>query len=239
MKIIMKKILIILIFTPILSFGQTYSNPNKKKIKIEVSEKPKTSADHYNDMQKNLSNSFSKLAAISSANASTEAEVMKDNYSRVNVDVLINNDDKYQAIVLDEISGFAPSRNKQSIIKILNRESKYKFYSQKSKLPKLKSSKNFDKILYFSWTREDIGQYTRITNIQIKDFKGEIIYDVTHKNKSHLEMLEPFISPYKSSKENILKKLKELKGLKELEVITKEEYNAYVQKYKSIILKDF
>jgi hypothetical protein len=237
----MKKLLIILLFIPLISFGQTYSNPYPKPIKIEVSKAPKTSADHLADMQKNISNSFSKSAANysanSSANSSAEVEAMKDNYSRINIDILINNDDKYQIIVLDKITGWEASANKQSIIKILKKKSKYNFYSQRSKLPKF--LKNSDKILYFSWTREDFGKHTRITNIKVRDSQRKIVYDVTHKNKSYLEMLEPFTSPYTLNKEMVLQKLKELKGLKELEVITKEEYDAYVQKYKSIILKGF
>ena len=66
----MKKSLFILLFIPLISFSQTYRNPNPQPIKIEVSQKTKTSADHYSDMQKSISNSFSKLSANYAANAS-------------------------------------------------------------------------------------------------------------------------------------------------------------------------
>jgi hypothetical protein len=240
----MKKLLFILLFIPLISLGQTYSNPYPKPIKIEVSKAPKTSADHLSDMQKNISNSFSKAAANYSANASARAsnlsansEAMKVNYSRINTDILINNDETYDAIVLDKVSGWAVDENKKTITKILGAKRKYYFYSQRKEVPKF--LKGSDKILYLSWSREAVDDYTRITNIQVRDSKRQVVYDVTHKNKSYLEMLEPFTSQYKLNKEMALQKLKELKGLKELEVISKEEYDAYVQKYKSIILKGF
>ena len=66
----MKKLLIILLFIPLISFGQAYRNPGgSKPIKIQVSQAPKTSADHYRDMQKSLSNSFSQSIATASANS--------------------------------------------------------------------------------------------------------------------------------------------------------------------------
>ena len=53
----MKITLFILLLTIYLSgYSQTYTNPIPKPIKIEVSQKPKTSADHYSDLQKKLNN---------------------------------------------------------------------------------------------------------------------------------------------------------------------------------------
>ena len=238
----MKKSLFILLFIPLISFSQTYRNPNPQPIKIEVSKKPKTSADHYSDLQKSISNSFSKVATNAANNRTNDSgnaysEALKDNYSKIITDNLMNNDGKYEVIVLDNISGWHPRENKKTIIAILGEKRKYNFFSQRSKLPKF--LKGSDKILYFSWTREAVGSYTRITNIQVRDSQRQVVYDVTHKNKSDLEMLEPFTSSYKLNKEIALQKLKELKKLKELDVITKEEYDSYAQKYKSIILKNF
>ena len=62
----MKQIILLFlsIFT-ISTYSQTYRNPNGNTVKVEVRQAPKTSADHIRDMQKNISNSFSKAAANS------------------------------------------------------------------------------------------------------------------------------------------------------------------------------
>ena len=65
----MKKLLLLLLFIPLISFGQTYRNPNPKPIKIEVSQAPKTSADHLRDMQNKISESFAGAAANAAENA--------------------------------------------------------------------------------------------------------------------------------------------------------------------------
>ena len=59
----MKKLLYLFLLLPYLVQSQitiggqraTYRNPNPQPIKIQVSEAPKTSADHLNDMQRNIS----------------------------------------------------------------------------------------------------------------------------------------------------------------------------------------
>ena len=67
----MKTLLIILSLAIYVSgYSQTYRNPNKKVIKVQISKAPKTSADHLSDMQKNLTNSFSQATANYVANAS-------------------------------------------------------------------------------------------------------------------------------------------------------------------------
>lgn len=240
----MKNLLFICLITPLISFGQyakgRYANPNPQPIKIQVSKAPKTSADHYSDMQKNISQDFrnlsNNLAANARVKASATSEAMKDNYSRINTDNLINNDGAYKTIVIDNVSGWKTVENKKTITKILEIKSKYNFYSQRKQIPKFLKDSN--ETLYLSWSREADG-YSRITNIQVRDSQGEVVYDVTHKNKSYIEMFKPFTSSYKMNKEMALQKLRELKELKELEVITKEDYDSYVQKYKSIILKGF
>ena len=222
-------------------YSQTYRNPNGNKIKVEISQPRKTSADHISDMQKNLANNFSKMAANNSANSTTNnaanAVAMKDNYSKIGTDILINNDDKYQAIVLDNVSGWAFKVNIETISNIFKHSKKMHFYKNRKFLPK--NLEDSDKILYLSWIREAVGNYTRITTIIVRDYQNQVVYDVVHRNKSYLEMLLPFTSSYTFDKEKVLRKLKELRELKELEIITKEEYDSYVQKYKSIILKGF
>ena len=61
-------LLFLSVFT-ISTYSQTYRNPNGNTIKVEVRQAPKTSADHYRDMQRNISNSFSKAAANSRNNS--------------------------------------------------------------------------------------------------------------------------------------------------------------------------
>ena len=221
-------------------YSQTYRNPNGNKIKVEISQPRKTSADHISDMQKNLANNFSKMAANNSANSTTNnaanAVAMKDNYSKIGTDILINNDDKYQAIVLDNVSGWASKVNIETISSIFKHSKKMHFYENRKDLPK--NLEGSDKILYLSWIREALN-YTRITNIVVRNYQNKVVYDVVHRNKSTTEMLMPFTSSYTFNKEMVLRKLKELRELKELEIITKDEYDSYVQKYKSIILKGF
>ncbi len=68
----MKITLFILLLTIYLrGYSQTYTNPIPKPIKIEVSQKPKTSADHYSDLQKklnNISNDFANSSLAESMN---------------------------------------------------------------------------------------------------------------------------------------------------------------------------
>lgn len=248
----MKKLLYLFLLLPYLVQSQitiggqraTYRNPNPQPIKIQVSEAPKTSADHFSDLQKTLNNISASASANSNANRSASdaaminatAEEMRNNYSKISTDKLINNDGTFKAIVIENVSGWASKKNLETITEILNTSKKYKFYRKYKDIQE--NMRGSDKILYFSFTREAVS-YSKITNIIVRNSQNKIIYDVIHRNKSHIEMLKPFTSSYTFDKEMVIKKLKELKELEELELISKEEYDSYVQKYKSIILKGF
>jgi hypothetical protein len=252
----MKKLLYLLLLFPCLIQSQitvsgqkaTYRNPYPKPIKVEVVQK----TNPYQQMQNSITNSTInaiqnaaanniRASANASANASENAkarkEAMKDRYSKIFVDELINNDGIYKAIVLENVSGWRPEENRETILEILNSSNKMRFFEKRKSIPK--SARSSNQILYLSWNREHIGNYSRITKVSIKDYQNQVVYEAIHKNMSFIEMLLPLTSKYVFNKEMLIQKLKELQELKELEIISKEDFDSYVQKYKLIILKGF
>ena len=112
----MKQIILLFlsIFT-ISTYSQTYRNPNGNTVKVEVRQAPKTSADHIRDMQKNISNSFSKAAAArNSRNNSGGAslppvlEITKPNSMNL---------DEIKGFVLVKISSMSGRKGKTNMIK--------------------------------------------------------------------------------------------------------------------------
>jgi hypothetical protein len=140
----MKNLLFICLITPLISFGQYakghYANPNPQPIKIQVSKAPKTSADHYSDMQKNISQSFSNLSDNYAANAraaqiaranntNAQSAALKDNYTKIDIDLLKGSSDKYKFLVIKRVSGWSTCANFLTIINEINGANKYSIVS--------------------------------------------------------------------------------------------------------------
>ena len=214
-----------------LTKGQTYSNPYPTPTKVEVTVKknPYDYSSQYNQGVQ-TGTAIRQARAQESANFN---EALKNNYSTISIDNLINNTTKYKYIFIEEVSGWKSNENKKDIIKILKGANKFQIIDE-TEFPK--DSINISKVLYLNWLREAQGDDNRITQLSIKNFNKEIIYESTSKNLSHQEILKPLISNYVFTKETALEKVKEMKELLDLGVITKEEYDLKVLELKPILL---
>lgn len=210
---------------------QTYAKPYvaPTKVNVTVTKNPYDFGAAWNQgMQAGAA-----ARAARAADNAAQTEAMKDTYSNISVDNLINNTDKYEYIVLENIGGWKKGVNKNSIIKILKEAKKYQIIKN-NQLPSVLI--NNPKVLYLNWLREAQGDYHRITQLSIKNSDGLIIYESTSKNLSHQEILKPLISNYLFTKEMALAKIEELKKFLDLGVISKEEYDLKVVELKPIII---
>ena len=234
----MKQIILLFlsVFT-ISTYSQTYRNPNGNTVKVEVRQAPKTSADHIRDMQRNISNSFSKAAANSGNNSGTNAdEATKDKYTKIIVDDLINNDGYFRGIYVKKVSGWQPANNKATIKNIIKGSDKLNLFSKEKNLPK--NTETLEKVLFLDWERQALTQYSRLTKITLSDYKGNIVYQAVHKNIPHIEMLLPLTSEYVITKEQAISKMKEFKEILDLEILTRKEYDSILKVMKPFILNN-
>ncbi len=160
---------------------------------------------------------------------------LSDKFKTIKTDLLMNNDSKYKSIVIDNIIGWMPDENKKTIIETLEKSNKFKVITDKNNI--LESDKKATEYLFLNMNREAIGEYSRLTYLTIKDNDNQIVYDGEFKNISYEEILLPLTIPeYKYTKEAAIEKVKEMKQLLDLNVITKEEYDLKVLELKPILL---
>lgn len=212
--------------------------------------KPNPIGDAMNQVQQNANASRIAGANEAEAQASMNAvynEAMKDNYSKVAIDYLINNSNNYKYVVIENVSGWYPKNNKEDIINILSGAKKYtiidvsKDYNSRDKEIKKERKIPDDlisnkEVLFLNWIREAQGDINRFTQLSIKNSEGKIVYESTSKNLSSGEILKPLISNYIYSKEQALTKIEELKKYLDLGIITKEEFDLKVSELKPILL---
>ena len=227
----MKKYLLLIILFPIVGMGQSYSNPYTPPQQVNVTVKKDP-----NDFSTSFTQGMQAGAAARQAAAASSAvynEAIKDNYSKISIDNLVNNTNKYEYVFLESVSGWKSGENKRDILKILVGANKFQIIDERE-LPS--EFLNNPKVLLVSWLREAQGDVNRITLLTIKNFEGNTIYESTSKNLSHQEILKPLISNYSFTKEMALSKIEELKKYFDLGVITKEEYDLKVAELKPILL---
>ena len=259
--LIMKKLLFTLaLLTSAVSFGQ-YSNPYSPTIKVEVTKKPNPYdySKAINDAAASRAANVTAYAAGVTANAAREsarAEAMKDNYSKLNIDLLKDNGNKYKYVVLRNVTGWQSDGNILQLKNALKGSSIYGFVSQigpkrrwtHRETPEVISRKQ-DEVLYLSFHREAQGDFTRTSKLTLEDYNNKVIFQADYKNIGYSEMLNPLLSEYITSAEDkelknnlerdlALKKLKESKELLDLGVISQQEYQALVDKYKPILLRN-
>ncbi len=177
-------------------------------------------------------------AAARSARASegaAQSAALANNSKKVITDFLINNDGVYTNVILNNVSGWKPSANKSTIKKILNGANKYNFYSSHKSVGE--DIKNSDTTLYLDWIREAPSQYDRITTMILKDYSGKIIYEANYKNIPYSEMLSILTTAYAMSRDEAISKIKELKELLDMGVLTQEEFQKVTQELKKVILR--
>ncbi len=174
------------------------------------------------------------------ASNAAEAEAMKSNYEKINLDKLLGEDQKYKYVVLAKISGWSTYDNRVEIFYQLTSSGKYSIVNPETPKRNYKtipdSIQNNTKTIFLEWYRDAPNDNDRITHLVLKNSSGEVIFDADYKNKSYSEMLKPLMSNYTFTKEYALKKIKEYKELKDLGVISQEEYDQKVKQFKDILL---
>ncbi len=65
------------------------------------------------------------LRQAAAANSATYNEAIKDNYSNISYDNLINNTNNYKYVVIENISGWLPKENKEELVELLVGARKY------------------------------------------------------------------------------------------------------------------
>ena len=233
-----------------LIFQISYSQYGTNNVNVTVKKDP-------NDFSTSFTQGMQAGAAVQQAAAANRAaaaansavfnEGVKDNYSKISIDNLINNTNNYDYVVLESVSGWLPKDNKEDVLAILIGSKKYEIVDissdYKSNGKEIENEKtlplelkNNPKVLFVSWLREAQGEVIRITKLTVKNFEGKLVYESTSKNLSHQEILKPLISNYSFTKEMALSKIEELKKYFDLGVITKEEYDLKVTELKPILL---
>lgn len=195
-------------------------------------------------MQDNVANRTARAneAEAQASNNIVFNEAIKNNYSKVTIDNLINNTNNYEYLVIENVGGWLPKENTETLINLLSGIKKYtiinisKYYNTHKKIPS--NLINNKKVLLLSWLRDAHGDVNRITQLTIKNSEGNLIYESTSKNLSYAEILNPLISNYIFTKEQALSKIEDLKKYLDLGVITKEEYDSKVSELKPILLSN-
>ena len=225
----MKRLLMLLLFIPLVSFGQT------QPIKVQVTQQP-TFAQSFN--QGLQAGAAARSARAADGAAQTQANA--NNYENIKTDYLIGNSNNYKCVIISKVTGWAAKGNRETIFKELQASGKYLIVNPENPKRNYKvipqSFLESSETLFLEWHRDAQGQYDRISNLKLKDYTGKIIFEADYKNKGYSEMLKPLMSDYNFTKEMALKKIKEFKELKDLEVISQQEYDDLVNELKPILL---
>ena len=254
----MKKILFLLLFIPLVTFGQdpikveivpasSYRNP---KLIAPVSNK--VFLDAVDKSAEKRMSQAATIAAAKTAAASAKAEALKDNYETIEIDLIKETPDKYKYVVIKKVAGWKVTQNFETIATEIRNAKKYVLLNDMSKI-KGKSSINKSKlykpsyvsdssifsnpeVLFLEWTRENISTYDRITRLVLKNSLGKTVYQAEYKNKGYIEMLRPVLSDYRFSKDDAKKQLLELKEFLDLGIITQDEFDKKAVSLKKILL---
>lgn len=234
----MKKIILLIIMG--LSIQINYAQSNNINVTFK---NPNPIGDALNQVQQDLSTNRALRTKESEAQASNNAvfnEAIKNNYSKVTIDYLINNTNNYKYIVIENVAGWQPKLNTEDLVNILSGSKKYtiinitKYFNTDKKIPN--DLINNKEVLFLNWLRDAQGDINRITQLSIKNSEGKLVYESTSKNLSYSEILKPLISNYIFTKDQALSKIEDLKKYLDLGIITKDEYNSKVSELKPILL---
>lgn len=237
------------ILTLIMVLGIQKSFSQYSTLNVNVS-KPNPISEALNRISQDAVANRIARANESVAQASNNAaynEALKNNYSKITTDNLINNSNSYKYIVIENVGGWMPQGNKATLLETLIGAKKYiiidaaKDFNSRGK--EIKTEKkipddliNNKEVLFLNWMREDQGDDNRITLLSVKNAKGEMVYESLSKNLSYGEILKPLISNYIYTKEQALLIIEDLKKYLELGVINKVEYDLKISELKPILL---
>jgi hypothetical protein len=208
--------------------GQYVPSQNQYEVKVKTE---KSVSESFND---GLKAGAAARAARASEGAAQSA-ALANNSKDIKTDLLINNDGVYKAVAINSVSGWGPSANKREIAKIIRGSKKYLYYKSRKDVPE--NLKNSDKLLFLDWVREAIGQYDRVSTMILKDITGKIVFEARYKNIPYSEMLSPLTTSYEMSRDDAIYKIKELKELFDLGILSEAEFQNATQELKKVILK--
>jgi hypothetical protein len=128
----MKKLILLLLFIPLLSFGQT------TPIKVQVTKQPSFSQGFNQGLQNSAT--FSAISAANrnaqaaDANARTAAlfaqsQALNNNYENISIDLIKGNSSKFKNIVIKKVSGWSVAANFAEILEQINGTKIYKLVS--------------------------------------------------------------------------------------------------------------
>lgn len=176
---------------------------------------------------------------------------LADNFTKVKVDRLKGNMENYKYVTITNVRGWRVTSNYETIAqKILSAKKltflNYKYDIKGAKKLEINRKKSFavavpskfkddSQLLLVEWTREAL-QSDRLSTLQIKNTKGEILYLAKYKNIGYDEMLKPLTSNYNFSKEEAKAKIMEFKEYLDLGIISQEEFESKISEYKKILL---
>lgn len=243
----MKKLILLLI----IGFQTQMNYSQSSNVNVTFGQ-PNPIGDAMSNVQRSLDanrTARANEANVQTSNNAVYNEAMKDNYSKVTTDYLINSSNSFNYIVIENVGGWMPKNNKETLIEALTGVKKYiiidvaKDYNSRGK--EIKNDKKTPvnlignkEVLFLNWMREDQGDINRITLLTIKNSEGKIVYESLSKNLSFGEILKPLITNYIYTKEQAFVKIEEFKKYLELGVITKEEHDLKVSELKPILLGD-
>lgn len=220
-------------------FGQ-YQNPAPiytQPIKVNVTQTPNFSQSFNQGLQAGAAASQAAAAnrAASAKAAEGQMEALKDNFQEVKIDKLINKDGVYRAVLINNVNGWQTKVNKETILEILKSSDKYIIYENIKKVPK--GMENSNQLLRLNWLRES-QSYHRFSTLKLMNSDGEVVYESYSKNIPYSEVLSPLTSIYRMDREEAMERIKELKELLLLEILTQEEYDNQIKVLKDIILEN-
>ena len=246
----MKKTISFLILT-VFSFSYVQSQyvPPQNNYNINVTKK-KSFSESFNE-------GLMAGAAARQAKAAQETAriaAMKDNYLDIKKDFIKDNGGNYKFVVLQDVSGYDINKTRIELRDFLSTSNIYgyvnvsgpkKYWSNDSQLDFV--NRDPEKNIYMSYYSEKEGAYSLISKLLLKNNNGEIIFEGDYKNVPTMKILEPLLSKYETSfeekeylrkikRDEAMKNLKEAKELLDLGVLTQDEYNELIKKYKDILL---
>ena len=229
---------------------------NKKSRAEQIQEQGAQRDKNFNETMARIEASRQAKLARKQAEEAARAEAMKDNYSKINIDDLIDNSDKYKYVLVEKVTAPDIDENSKIITNTLKGSNIYGFVSMvgskrnwtHSELPQV-MLKRPESVLYLSFQQYSQGEYTRISRVTLEDYEDKVIYQADHKNIDYATMLGPLLNKYVTPKEQkaaqkklardeAVKKLKEAKELLDLDILTQEEYDLLVKEYKALLFGD-
>ena len=239
----MKKLIILLLFIPLVSFGQTKT----VNINAKIDNDPKG--------DKAYRESVDRLRSALRESNKILAEEMKDRWSKTEFDNFTQKANKYKYVVLKEDPGLTRYGVK-ALIRLL-KTSTYNYeiinLNKPNRTFKTLPQEYYKKndVIFLEINDQRVGVYSTINKVILEDNSGTI-FESNHKNKDFKEILAPLLrkrnynskynrevynnQPSDDLKNNAIEELKKLKELLDLELITKGEFDKKSKELKKIIL---